>query len=152
MSLRQHVQAEGSPAPSGTYSQAVAAGGLLFLAGVGPHDPVTRDVVGDGIEEQTVQAVNNIRAVLLAAGCDLDHIVNTTAYLADLERDWSAFDAVYGSFFSPPYPARTAVGGTLKGMLVELAVVAMLPTAPAEAQGLATVDATQPLDGARSRS
>lgn len=99
---------------------------MLFLAGVGPYDPETREIVGTTIEEQTVQTVNNVRALLVAAGCDLQDVVNTTAYLADLDRDWAGFDAAYGAFFAPPYPARTAVGATLKRTLVELAVVALL--------------------------
>jgi 2-iminobutanoate/2-iminopropanoate deaminase len=100
---------------------------MLFVAGVGPYDPVTRAVVGATVTEQTVRVVDNIRAVLRGAGCDLQDIVNSTVYLADLERDWSAFDAAYGEFFAPPYPARTAVGATLKAtVLVEISVVATM--------------------------
>ena len=124
--MKWQVNAAESPVPSGRYSQAVVANGLLFLAGVGPHDPETREIVGSTIEEQTVQTIKNVRAVLRAAGCDLQHVVNTTAYLADLERDWAAFDATYGSFFTPPYPARTTIGASLKRMLLELTVVATL--------------------------
>lgn len=116
-----------SPVPSGAYSQAVVANGLVFVAGVGPYDPVTRTVVGTTIEEQTVQAVENIRAVLIEAGCDLGNIVNSTVYLADLHRDWAAFDATYRSLFSEPYPARATTGAVLKNILVEIAVVAALP-------------------------
>lgn len=115
-----------SPPPSGSYSQAIAANGLLFLAGVGPYEPVTRQVVGTTIEEQTAQALRNVNAVLAATGCELSDVVNCTAFLADLDNDWAAFDRTYGSFFHEPYPARTAVGATLKGILVELAVVAAL--------------------------
>ena len=147
MSVRRHVQASESPVPSGSYSQAVAANGLLFLDGMGPYDPVTREVVGQTIEEQTVQAVNNVRAVLLAAGCDLQHVVNTTAYLAHLDRDWAGFDAAYGSLFPPPYPARTAVGATLKKMLVELSVVAVLPAGTSDGSHLPSMDRSQALDG-----
>lgn len=94
---------------------------------MGPYDPATRAVVGTTIEEQTVQTVRNIRAILLDAGCDLGDVVNSTLYLAELHRDWDAFDATYGSFFTPPYPARAATGATLKGILVEIAVVAAMP-------------------------
>jgi 2-iminobutanoate/2-iminopropanoate deaminase len=100
---------------------------MLFVAGVGPYDPVTRAIVGTMVEEQTERVVDNIRAVLRGADCDLQDIINTTVYLANLERDWAAFDATYGRFFKPPYPARTAVGVTLKGaVLVEISVVASL--------------------------
>lgn len=100
---------------------------MLFLAGVGPYDPITRQTVGTTIAEQTVQVLENIRAVLRSAGCDFSDVVNTTAYLANLQRDWGEFDRTYGRFFSPPYPPRTAVGAVLKNILVELAVVAELP-------------------------
>jgi reactive intermediate/imine deaminase len=126
MSQARYVHTSDSPAPSGSYSQARVSNGMLFLAGVGPYDPVTRQVVGTTIVEQTERVLENIRAVLLAAGKDLADVVSTTAYLAQLERDWREFDATYGRFFSPPYPARTAVGAQLKNVLVELAVVAEL--------------------------
>lgn len=126
MAAGGHILADGSPIPSGSYSQARIAGSFLYLAGVGPYDPVTREVVGTTIEEQTRRVMENIRAVLRAVDADLGDIVNSTVYLANLERDWAAFDATYGSFFVPPYPARTAVGATLKAMLVEIAVVAAL--------------------------
>lgn len=117
-----------SPVPSGRYSQAIAANGLLFLAGVGPYHPDTRDVVGTTVQEQTAQAVRNVQAILVATGCDLCDIVNCTAFLAELERDWAAFDETYGGFFESPYPARTTVGAALKGILIELSVVAAMPS------------------------
>ena len=126
MSHGRHVHTADSPAPSGSYSQARVSNGMLFLAGVGPYDPVTRQVVGATIAEQTERVLENIRAVLLAAGRDLADVITTTAYLADLEHDWNEFDVTYGRFFSPPYPARTAVGAQLKNVLVEVAVVAEL--------------------------
>ncbi|MGA2528360.1 MAG: Rid family hydrolase [Acidimicrobiales bacterium] len=115
-----------SPVPSGAYSQGIVAGGLLFVAGVGPYDPVTRAIVGSTVEEQTVQTIENIRAILIGAGLALQDVVNSTVYLSDMSRDWFAFDKTYRQFFSPPFPARTAVGATLKGILVEIAVMAAL--------------------------
>lgn len=125
--MSQSIEATNSPVPSGSYSQARISNGFLFLAGVGPYDPTTREIMGSTVEEQTVRVVENIRAVLRAANCDLGDVVNSTVFLADLGRDWAAFDATYGSFFRPPYPARTAVGATLKNVLVEIAVVAVVP-------------------------
>jgi 2-iminobutanoate/2-iminopropanoate deaminase len=113
-----------SPLPSGAYSQAIAANGLLFVAGVGPYDPSTRAVIGTTVEEQTRQTVANIRGTLASAGLDLGQVVNATVWLADLERDWKGFDRTFGELFSPPYPARAAVGATLKNILVEIAVIA----------------------------
>jgi 2-iminobutanoate/2-iminopropanoate deaminase len=123
---KRSVYVETSPKPSGHYSQGIVANGLVYLAGVGPYDPVTRAVVGKTIEDQTAQVLRNVDAVLAGAGCRFADVVNCTAYLAQLDRDWDAFDAAYGSFFEPPYPARTTVGAELKGILVELSVVAVL--------------------------
>jgi reactive intermediate/imine deaminase len=135
MTAVRHIETPDSPAPSGSYSQARVCNGLLFLAGVGPYHPKTRAVVGSNISQQTVQVVENIRAVLRPAGCDLADVVYTTAYLAELQRDWADFDATYGRFFSPPYPARTAVGAQLKSVLLEVAVVAQLNGDPRGGDG-----------------
>ena len=124
----QAVTVEGSPKASGAYSQGIVADGFLFVAGVGPYDPTTRVIVGETIEEQTVQVMENIRATLLAAGCDFHDIVNSMVFLAELNRDWSAFDATYRTFLAEPFPARAAVGAELKNILVEIAVVASLPS------------------------
>ncbi|MHB1987125.1 MAG: Rid family hydrolase [Acidimicrobiales bacterium] len=121
------ITVETSPLPSGSYSQGVVTNGFLFVAGIGPYDPQTRSVVGTTIEEQTAIVLENIRAVLRPAGCDLGDVVSTTVYLADLHRDWAAFDAAYGAFFTRPYPARATVGATLKNILVEIAAVATIP-------------------------
>ena len=120
------ISVRSSPVPSGAYSQGITANGLLFVAGVGPYDPVTRAVVGTSVEEQTLQTMSNIKEILLVAGLDFGDVVNSTVYLAELERDWAAFDRTYGRFFAAPFPARTAVGATLKGILVEVAVIAAL--------------------------
>ena len=124
----QAITVEGSPKASGAYSQGIVAKGFLFVAGVGPYDPTPRAVVGETVEEQTVQAMENVRATLHAAGCDFSDIVNATVWLAELNRDWSAFDATYRTFLEEPFPARAAVGAELKNILVEIAVVAALPS------------------------
>lgn len=121
------IKVKTSPVPSGAYSQAVVANGFVFVAGVGPYDPVTRAVVGTTIEEQTVRTVENIQAVLAEAGCGLGDIVNSTVYLAELHRDWQGFDTTYRSLLTEPYPARATTGAVLKNILVEIAVVATLP-------------------------
>lgn len=121
------VSTKESPVPSGHYSQAIIANGFVFVAGVGPYDPLTRAIIGDTIEEQTAQTLANIAATLKVAGCGLGDVINSTVWLAHLERDWAGFDSAFGEFFSPPYPARAAVGAELKRILVEIAVVAALP-------------------------
>jgi 2-iminobutanoate/2-iminopropanoate deaminase len=117
-----------APVASGNYSQAIVAGGLVFVAGNGPYDPKTREVVGETIEEQTDAAMRNIEAILRGAGLDWSHVVNTTVYLEHLLRDWAGFDRVYGAFLTPPYPARATTGAALKNILVEISVVAVLPS------------------------
>jgi 2-iminobutanoate/2-iminopropanoate deaminase len=117
-----------APVASGNYSQAIVAGRLVFVAGNGPYDPKTREVVGETIEEQTDAAMRNIEAILRGAGLDWSHVVNTTVYLEHLLRDWAGFDRVYGTFLTPPYPARATTGAALKNILVEISVVAALPS------------------------
>ena len=117
-----------APVASGNYSQAITAGGLVFIAGNGPYDPQTREVVGDTIEEQTDRAMRNIQAILRGAGIDWSHVVSATVYLEHLLRDWAGFDRVYGTFLTPPYPARATTGADLKNILVEISVVAALPS------------------------
>lgn len=116
-----------APVASGSYSQAIVAGGLLFVAGNGPYDPGTREVIGETIEEQTERTMRNITAILNGAGLDWSHVVNTTAYLEHLQRDWTGFDRVYSTFLTPPYPARATVGAALKNILVEISVIAVMP-------------------------
>jgi 2-iminobutanoate/2-iminopropanoate deaminase len=117
-----------APVASGNYSQAISAGGLVFVAGNGPYDPQTRKVVGQTIEEQTDRTMRNIEAILRGAGLDWSHVVNTTVYLEHLLRDWAGFDRIYGSFLTSPYPARATTGAALKNILVEISVVAVLPS------------------------
>jgi 2-iminobutanoate/2-iminopropanoate deaminase len=125
---RRVIAVNDAPVASGNYSQAIEAGGLVFVAGNGPYDPQTRKVVGDTIEEQTDRTMRNIEAILRGAGLDWSHVVNTTAYLEHLLRDWDGFDRTYGTFLAPPYPARATTGATLKNILVEISVVAVMPS------------------------
>lgn len=116
-----------APPPAGAYSQGVAVGPFVFVAGQGAIDPVSRRVIGNTIEEQTELAIGNVRAVLQAAGVDLGDVVKATVHLADL-RDFDAFNRVYERFFSEAQPVRTTVGSTLNGLLVEIDVIAVRQT------------------------
>jgi 4-hydroxy-4-methyl-2-oxoglutarate aldolase len=118
------ISTPAAPVPSGGYEQARWTDDLLFLAGVGPYDPVTRDIVGTDIVTQTERAMANAGATLAAAGLNFSSVVSCTVFLANLRRDWRAFDEVYCRFVTPPYPARAVVGATLKGILVEIVMVA----------------------------
>lgn len=125
--LRQQVSTVLAPAPAGPYSQALVANGFLFTAGQTPHDPVTGHAVGTTIEEQTVQAMNNLAAVLDAHGLDFSHVVKATVHLHHPGRDFAGFNAVYAEFVPLPYPARTTVGSFLGDFLVEIDAVAVVP-------------------------
>jgi 2-iminobutanoate/2-iminopropanoate deaminase len=118
------ISTERAPPPAGTYSQGIVVNGLVFTAGVGPHDPQTGAIVGESIAEQTRQVLRNLSAILAQAGTTLRDTVKMTAHLADFTRDFDAYDAVCREVFTAPYPARTTVGSTLDDLLVEIDVVA----------------------------
>jgi reactive intermediate/imine deaminase len=115
------------PAPGGAYSHLVEVGGLVFTAGFGPHDPVTGEVP-EGIEAQTEAVIRNVEGALAEAGLDLSHVLKSTVHLAELERDFEGFNAVYARMFPRPFPVRTTVGSGLLGILVEIDVVAAAAT------------------------
>jgi 2-iminobutanoate/2-iminopropanoate deaminase len=125
---KRAVQTDGAPAPKGAYSQGVVANGFLFTAGLGPHHPETGEVVGSEVETQTERTIDNLEAVLAAAGLGLADVVKSTIHLADVRGDFAGFNAVYQRRFPSPYPVRTTVGSDLLGILVEIDVVAALPT------------------------
>ena len=106
---RRVIRTDDAPAAIGTYSQAVLSGDLAFLSGQIPLDPATMSIVDGDFEARARQVFDNLRAVARAAGGDLDGIVKLTIYLTDLD-DFAAVNRVMEDYFSPPYPARAAVG------------------------------------------
>jgi 2-iminobutanoate/2-iminopropanoate deaminase len=127
--MQHHLSPE-APAPGGPYSHAVSAGGLVFLSGQRPVDPATGELV-EGIVAQSQQVLANLATVLQTCGCTLADVVKVQVHLADIS-DFARFNEVYTEFFQAPYAARTTVGSALRGILVEIDVVAALPspTAP----------------------
>ncbi|MDQ2743660.1 MAG: Rid family detoxifying hydrolase [Chloroflexota bacterium] len=124
-----------APVPVASYSQAVAVGETIYLAGQGGFEASTRKLVGGGIGDQTRQAFRNLSEVIHAAGGTLDDLVSLRVYLAE-DAEFEGMNEVYGEFFSPPYPARTTVAAGLgPGMRVEIEGIAVLgcrsPEAPA---------------------
>jgi 2-iminobutanoate/2-iminopropanoate deaminase len=111
------------PQPGGAYSHVTAVGALVFTAGFGPHDPESGEVP-DGIEAQTEATLRNVRRALAGAGLALSDVLKVTVHLAELQRDFSAFNAVYSEIVPTPYPVRTTVGSQLLDILVEIDVVA----------------------------
>ena len=114
-----------APGAIGPYSQAIEIGQMVFTSGQIPIDPQTGAFAEGGIKEQTRQSLNNVKAILEAAGLSMRHVVKTTVFLADM-NDFTDMNSVYAEFFSEPFPARSAVAvKTLpKNALVEIEAVA----------------------------
>lgn len=120
---RDAIQPDGVATPTPPYSPVVVGGDVVYTAGQVGH-AADGSLVAGGIEEQTRQALENVRACLAAAGCALDDVVKVTAFLADL-GDIAGYNEVYREFFDAPYPARTSVqAGLPAGILVEIEAVA----------------------------
>ncbi len=128
MHHREIVSTERAPAAIGPYSQAVRAGGLVFLSGQIAIDPTSGKLVTGDVAAETCQVMDNLGAVLSAAGCGFDDLVQVTIFLADME-DFAAVNAVYGGAFkgAPPARATVAVAGLPKGVRVEIAGIAAVP-------------------------
>jgi reactive intermediate/imine deaminase len=106
---KQIVSTSAAPAAIGPYSQAVRAGNTLWLSGQIPLDPVTKELVQGDIETQTRRVFDNIKAVVAAAGANLDDVVKTTIFLTDLSH-FALVNKVMAECFREPYPARSTVG------------------------------------------
>jgi len=114
-----------APRALGPYPHARRVGNLLFLSGIGPRHPKTEQVP-DGIEAQTRACIENVKVILEDAGSSLERVVDVTVFLTDLERDFAAYNRVYGEYFGTIRPTRTTVGvAALPGPIsVELKVIA----------------------------
>ncbi len=125
---KRTVQTADAPKALGPYSQAVVANGFVFCAGQIPLDPATGDLVKGGVAEQTQQVLKNLRAVLKAAGSDLDRAVKTTVFIKNM-NDFAAMNEVYGKpeYFGASTPARSTVevARLPRDVLVEIEVVAL---------------------------
>jgi 2-iminobutanoate/2-iminopropanoate deaminase len=124
---KQIITTEKAPKAIGPYSQAVRIEGLVYTAGQIGLDPATMDLVGEGVEAQTLQVLTNLKHVLEAAGTDMDHVIKTTVFLENMD-DFSAMNTIYAEFFAENPPARStvAVKGLPKGARVEIEVIALL--------------------------
>ena len=120
------IATERAPRAIGPYSQAVAAGELIFCAGQVALDPATGDSAAGDARAQTERVLDNLSAVLEAAGSDLQHVVKTTVYLTDF-ADFAAMNEVYAQRFGDHRPARATVGASAlpKGLRVEIECVAI---------------------------
>jgi 2-iminobutanoate/2-iminopropanoate deaminase len=123
---RTEIRTDGAPPPGGGYSQGIRAGKLVFTAGQVGIDPSTGELAGDTIEAQTTQVLDNLTAVLAAAGATLADVVKVTAFLGDMTL-FPDYDRIYRSYFPEPRPARSSVGANLGRFLVEIEAIAVLP-------------------------
>jgi 2-iminobutanoate/2-iminopropanoate deaminase len=124
---RSVILSASAPKPVSAYSQAIQSGSLLFLAGQIPLDPATGKVLSGTIAEETDRIIDNLRAVLSAAGATLENVVKTTIYLTNM-ADFAAFNEAYARHFTKDPPARTtvAVAALPLGVRVEIEAIAAL--------------------------
>jgi 2-iminobutanoate/2-iminopropanoate deaminase len=128
MSERRVIATASAPKAIGPYSQAIAAPPFLFLSGQVALDPATGELVGQAdVRAQARRVMQNIEAVLAAAGSSFDKVVKTTIFLTDL-GDFAPVNEIYGSYFKGPPPARSTVqvAGLPRGAMVEVEIVALL--------------------------
>ncbi|QGA55198.1 deaminase [Sulfolobus sp. E5-1-F] len=123
--MREIVFTDKAPKPIGPYSQGVKVGDVLYVSGQIPVDPNTNEVVGKNIEEQTIRVIENIKAILEAAGYVLDDVVMSFVYLKDI-KDFQRFNEVYSKYFSNKPPARVTieVSRLPRDVLIEISVIA----------------------------
>ena len=121
------IRTDRAPQAIGPYSQAIRAGGLLFLSGQVGLDPATGALVEGGLEAETTRALQNLEAVLRAAGAGLDRVVRTTVFLVDL-GEFAAMNAIYARAFGENRPARSTVqvSALPRGARVEIDAIAVL--------------------------
>jgi len=125
--MKDIVLTDKGPKPIGPYSQAVKSNGFLFASGQVALDPRSNEFIGGDIRQQTERAMENIKAVVEAAGSNLHHVVKTTVFLKDM-NDFAAMNEAYGKYFTAAPPARSTVqvARLPKDALVEIEVIAAL--------------------------
>lgn len=121
------VTTERAPAAIGPYSQAVVAGGLVYTSGQIPINPATGLIDAQDIGGQTVQAIENLKNVLEAAGSGLSKVIKTTVFIKDM-KDFTEINEIYSNFFTAPYPARSCVevARLPRNVLIEIEAAAII--------------------------
>jgi 2-iminobutanoate/2-iminopropanoate deaminase len=124
--MKTVVYTPNAPEPIGPYSQAIIAGNFVFASGQIAIDPATGSLVLDDIKTETQQVMENIKAILTAAGIDFSHIIKTTIFLMDMQN-FAQVNEVYGTYFKGDFPARETVqvAGLPKGVNVEISITAI---------------------------
>ncbi|MCC8193725.1 MAG: Rid family detoxifying hydrolase [Deltaproteobacteria bacterium] len=120
--MKQEIRTEKAPLPAGPYSQGLKVGSRVYVAGQRPAD--ARDgAIPENFADQARLVLDNVRHVLEAGGATMDDVVKVTVYLTDI-ANFAAFNEIYKTYFSPPFPTRTTVSCSLRGILVEVDAVA----------------------------
>jgi 2-iminobutanoate/2-iminopropanoate deaminase len=122
------IKSSDAPKGRGPFPQALRCGPMVFVSGQGPLSPSTNAPIGGSFAEQATQTLRNVEAVLVASGLGLQHIVKATVYLQDLSCV-EEFNEIYRKFVPEPWPARTLVSAGLRGIDVEMDVIAFDPDA-----------------------
>ena len=123
--MRKVIRTLDAPRPRGVYSQAIVAGDFVFVAGQGAVSPQTNELELGDIRSETRRTLENIRAILEAAGSSLREVVRVGVFLADI-KDFAAMNEVYREFFPEDPPARTTVGAQLPQIKIEIDCIARL--------------------------
>jgi len=127
--MKQQIKTDKAPQAIGPYSQGILTQNFLFVSGQIPINPATGEMVTGSIKEQTRQVLENLKAVLEAAGSSLSQVVKTTVFLQDM-NDFSQMNEVYANYFEPPYPARSTiqVGRLPRDARLEIEAIALSGT------------------------
>ena len=126
--MKTVINTTNAPAPIGPYSQAIAAGGFVFISGQIPTNPSTGEVVSGDVKAETKQVMENIKAVLTEAGLDFGNVIKTSIFLTDMQS-FAHANEVYGAYFTEQFPARETVqvAALPKNVNVEISVIAVKP-------------------------
>ena len=123
--MKKIINTTNAPAPIGPYNQAIQFGNLLFVSGQVAINPATGNIEANDILSETHQVMHNLKAILVEAGMDFNHVLKTTIFLSDMSL-FAAVNEIYGKYFSGDFPARetVAVKGLPKNVNVEISVIA----------------------------
>ncbi len=125
---KETISTDKAPSAIGPYSQAVKSGSYIFTSGQIPINPANGEIAAGGIEAQTRQVLENLKAVLKAGGSGLQYVVKTTVFIKDM-NNFSTINKIYGEYFAAPYPARSLVevARLPKDVEIEIEAVAVIP-------------------------
>jgi len=106
--MMEKISTDDAPSSIGPYSQAIRDGDRIFVSGQGPIDPKTGEIIDESVELETARTLENIKAILEAAGSSLDDVCKSTVFIQDMD-DYDVINEVYAEYMSEPYPARSAI-------------------------------------------